>query len=163
MATEPTDVLAELMHTKRKVLEQLCATARRQSELINTGEMTGLIRLLSGKQKLVNALHAVERGLEPYRNENPESRVWASPAQRAACQQDAAECSRLLDGLLAKEHEQELQMVDRRDLVASQLRQVQSAHEAASAYKPHLGKRPVAAPMPDTPPTPGSLDLTTNG
>lgn len=162
-----TDTLAKLVRQKRTVLEQLSAVAQRQAALIEANEMAQLIRLLSAKQQLVTALHEVEKQLAPFRNDDPDRRVWASTDARAACAADSQECTKLLEKVLQMEREQENQMVGRRDTIAAQLQKAQSAHQVASAYQPYQGNARQGAS--DTPAplgaatAPGALDLTTNG
>ena len=159
-----TETLAQLLRQKRAVLEQLAAVAVRQAALIESGDMTELIKLLSAKQKLINALQTAEKLLSPYRGEDPEQRVWKSPEARAACAADSQTCSRLLAQVLEMERNQEQQMMGRRDAVAMQLRQAQSAHQVASAYQPHrTPPKPNIASANVAPVAPGTLDLSTNG
>ncbi len=159
----PTEALSRLVSQKRRLLEQLVAVGRRQGELIAAGEIGSLMQLLSGKQQLIAGLRVVEQGLDAFRHEDPDSRTWPTPADRAACQADAEACNRLLAETLATEQQHEALMAERRDTIGKQLTQTQSAHAASTAYKPHL-----RSPRPATPsiatgdaPLSDSLDLTT--
>ena len=51
-----TDVLAELVVKKHDLLVQLRDVGLRQIELIDGGDMTQLLKLLSSKQRLLNGL-----------------------------------------------------------------------------------------------------------
>ena len=42
--------------------------------------MTDLLKLLAAKQTVLDQLQQVERQLDPFRDEDPEARVWRSPA-----------------------------------------------------------------------------------
>lgn len=159
----PTAALARLVSQKRRLLEQLVAIGRRQGELIDAGEIAPLMQLLGGKQQLIAGLRVVEQGLDAFRSEDPESRAWPTPADRAACQADAEACNRMLAEVIATEQRHESLMTQRRDAIGKQLTQTQSAHAATTAYKPHLrAPRPAAAPItPSGTPLSDALDLTT--
>ena len=75
-----------------QVLERL---SRRQLELIDSGEITALVKLLASKQTVMNQLQSLEQKLTPFRDDDPDRRDWRSPAERAECQ-TRAEQSRLL-------------------------------------------------------------------
>lgn len=157
MEPTPTESLARMVRQKRRLLEQLASLGGRQLELIDAGDVGGLVQLLGGKQQLITGLQLVERGLDAFRDDDPETRHWPTPQARAECAADAAECNRLLQSVIATEQQHERRLASRRDDIAVQLRQAQSAHAASTAYKPHL--RTGAAPSPQTqstagPPTP---------
>ncbi|MEO0529186.1 MAG: hypothetical protein AAF266_01280, partial [Planctomycetota bacterium] len=166
-ATPPsTESLARLVKQKRRLLEQMVLVGRRQGELIESGDAAALLQLLSGKQQLIAGLQTVEQGLAAFQNDNPEQRVWRSPADRASCKADADACSVLLAESLAMEQQHEAAMTERRDALSKQMQQAQSAHAASTAYKPHLrGPRSVTPTLSDDDSVPlaASLDLTTNG
>ena len=162
-ATSPsTEGLERLVAQKRRLLEQMLEIGRRQGELIESGDITTLLRLLTGKQQLIAALRAVERGLDEFRHDDPERRVWASPARRAACAVEAEACRRLLAEVIDMEKTHEQQIERRRDGVSDQLRRAQGAHEAATAYQPHVGQRNPIPVRGDKAPS-GVLDLSAGG
>ena len=157
-----TEELARLVRQKRGLLEQLVAAGQRQKALIDGGDTTGLLQLLSDKQRLITALREIEADLNKHRNEDPDARAWRSPQDRAACSADAEACNRLLAEVLESERQQTEEVASRRDAIASQLRQAQSAHVASAAYKPHLrGAKPAPAVSHESPSA--SIDLTTTG
>lgn len=134
--------LALRMGQKRRLLVQMLAVGARQGELIETGDVAALVKLLAAKQQLIAALGQLERSLDPFRKEDPDARDWRSPADRTACAADADACARLLDEVVALERRHEEAMSRRRDGLAAELRKTLSAHHAASAYQPH--RRPGA-------------------
>ena len=163
-APSPTEPLARLVRQKRKLLEQLAMLGRRQQELIAGGDAATLLQLLGGKQQLITGLQVVERGLDAFRHEDPDTRRWPSPAERAACQADADACNALLAEVLTTEQQHEGQLSERRDALSKRLQQAQSAHAASTAYKPHLRgpRRPVVVAPDASAPLNASLDLSTN-
>lgn len=177
--TSSTENLAKLIRRKRDLLVQMLTVGLRQLELINEGNISDLLRLLSAKQQLINALLETENGLNEYRDEDPAQRQWATPEARATCVSHSNDCQRIYEQVLALEQEQEQQLGERRDGIAEQLRAAQSAQLVRKSYEPH--SRPNSphqgitslptqdsvntphskiAPIDTTLPQPGSLDLT---
>jgi hypothetical protein len=132
--TTNTERLAALITTKQQVLEILVQVSRRQLALIAGGEMATLIKLLAGKQTVMDQLQTLECELTPFRNEDPEQRVWASPAERTACQARVEQCNRLLAEAMDLEKRAEAAMVDRRQAAARALAAVQAGADARAAY-----------------------------
>ncbi len=126
--------LASLVRRKRLVLEQLQAICERQRGLIESGETQRLLRVLTAKQKLLNGLQAIERLLDPYREQDPETRGWVSEEAREACRRDVAACTTIWAGLLELEQRCGAMLETRRGEVAAQLTQVQGAANVRSAY-----------------------------
>ena len=132
--TTNTEQLAALVAAKQQVLKVLVQLSRRQVELIGAGDMTSLLKVLAGKQTVMNQLQVIEREMSPYRDEDPEGRVWNSPAQRAACQTRANECNALLAEAMSLEQQAEAAMLVRRNATAEALSAAQSASDARAAY-----------------------------
>ena len=77
----------------------------------------------------------MERELTPYYAEDPDRRTWASPQDRAACAQQAAECNALLEEIVQLEKHGAEMMTARRNEVAEQLQQAHAAAHVRSAYQ----------------------------
>jgi hypothetical protein len=135
MTTLSTSLLADVIRRKRDVLVQLCDVGRRQKEIVDGGETGALLQLLAAKQKMIAVLQQVERELAPFHAEDPEVRVWAKAEERARCAQQADECNRLLEEIVALERHSADRMAVRRNDVAAQLRQVFAAGQARDAYE----------------------------
>lgn len=165
--TLKTKQLAELIHQKHQVLEQLHMIAVRQGELVETGDMPPLLKLLAAKQRLLDGLRSLEKRLEPFHAENPETRTWESAEARAACSKEAADCNQLLEAVRRLELVHEKQMLERRDAVSLQLNRAHTAHQAADAYQTHrrpstanVASQPVVTPVEVENPSAG-IDLST--
>ena len=162
MSSLDTDNLAELIRKKHQILVQLREIGLRQQKLVDASATAELLKLLGAKQHLIGALQMVERSLRPFQAEDPEQRVWRSPADREACAQRAAECQTLLNEVMQLERAQEAEMSLRRDEAADRLKRASSAKQAVGAYAQHLSTphRPVP---PNSPTIEASLDLTSGG
>lgn len=139
-----TTRLTALIAAKQQVLEILVQLGHKQVSLITAGDMTSLLKLLAGKQSVMSHLHMIEQAMTPFRDEDPEARVWESPAHRAACQARAEQCNGLLREAMRLEQTAETEMVKRRDTAQASLTSVQAAADARAAYMP-LG--PAAASL----------------
>jgi flagellar biosynthesis/type III secretory pathway chaperone len=143
--TEPlttTTRLAALITAKQQVLEILVQLGHKQVALITSGDMTSLMKLLAGKQSVMSHLQMIEQAMAPFRDEDPEARVWESPTHRAACQVRADQCNGLLREAMQLEQTAEAEMVKRRD---STLASVTSLHAAADARAAYIPLGPAAA------------------
>ncbi|MAT72611.1 MAG: hypothetical protein CMJ58_24195 [Planctomycetaceae bacterium] len=162
MADNSTKLLADLVNKRLRCLLQLVELGQRQSGLIDSGETAELLRLLSVKGQLITALQAIERKLAPFHGEDPEARVWESPAARAQCAAEAEQCRTLLAQVMELEAGNETRATQRRDAVAQQLQSLGAASRARTAYQTAQGRRP-PAPKGPLPPLADSTDAPTAG
>ncbi|ADB18981.1 hypothetical protein Psta_4334 [Pirellula staleyi DSM 6068] len=132
--TLPTQQLARLVAAKLEVLELLVRIANTQLSLITSGEMSTLLTVLTAKQQLITRMQSIESQLAPFRDEDPDARVWGSPAERKKCQDDARRSEALLAEILTAEKQAEVLMIQRRDQTALRLDSMHSAGEAGNAY-----------------------------
>ena len=138
----PTDILTERMEQKLELLVQLRDLGLHQQALIRSGDMTQLLKLLAAKQRLLLALQSLERALDPFRDETPESRIWQSPAHRLRCAELASQCEALLRAIVEQERQSETQMTLRRDEAAARLEGAHFAREVHRAYGSDSLNRP---------------------
>jgi hypothetical protein len=129
------DKLAELIAHRHACLTQMHKLGTKQSELVASGEVGGLLRLLSVKNQLIAALQTIEQQLAPFHDQDPDSRVWSTPVARERCARQAAECQALLEQIMDMERDSEQKMTERRDQIANQLQAAQSAGTARRAYQ----------------------------
>jgi hypothetical protein len=129
-----TDRLAALVAAKLKILELLTQLARRQLALVEGGEITDLVKLLAAKETVLGQLQTLERQLDPFRNEDPETRHWPAAGDRARCRADARRCDELLAEALRLEKQGEAVMLRRRDAAAAVLQGISVAVEVQAAY-----------------------------
>jgi flagellar biosynthesis/type III secretory pathway chaperone len=129
-----TDTLADFVGQKHALLVQLRDLGRRQIESIDAGDIGQLLKILSAKQRLLAALQQIERGLDPFRNQDPERRTWRTADARRQCAQLAGNCEAILNEIMQQEKHSEEQMIMRRDEAASRLQGAHVAAEARGAY-----------------------------
>jgi hypothetical protein len=129
-----TEILADLLAAKHICLVQMRDIGRRQLEVIDGGDMTSLLDLLSVKQRMLVQLQRIERTLEPFRSQDPEQRQWRTPQHRQACRGQIQQCEGLLAEIMSQEKVCESALRHRRDQAAVQLQDVQLAGRARGAY-----------------------------
>jgi hypothetical protein len=134
MQANDTLRLADLVGAKHSCLLKVRELARRQHELIESGDMTPLLQLLAEKQRALTELQDLERQLDPFRAEDPARRVWSGEAERVRCASLADQADRLLAEILDVEKRCEESLRRRRDETAEQLAVVQAAGAARGAY-----------------------------
>lgn len=133
-----TDRLAALIAAKSQVAELLLRLAERQLELAESGQTQPLIKLLAAKQGVLEQLHRLEREIDPFRSQDPDSRQWRTSGDRGACQAQAQQTAELLARAMALEKQGEAAMLRRREAAAAALAAVQSAADARTAYAPGI-------------------------
>lgn len=129
-----TDRLAACITHKLRLLERLVELSGQQERSIADDDVDALLGLLVAKQRLVDGLQQVERALDPYREQTPESRVWRSTAERDKCRAASARCDALLRELLAAEQRAGDTLSHQRDRMENRLQGYESAAKAQSAY-----------------------------
>ncbi len=129
-----TDILFELIRSKRSCLEQLQVMGRRQMELIESDRMSALLDLLAQKQQTLMELQQIERGLDPFRNQAPESRRWRSEESRRQCAEEMGTCESLLAEIIDREKAGEQALLLRRDEAAARLQGMHRAGQARASY-----------------------------
>ncbi|MGA2034397.1 MAG: hypothetical protein ABSG68_19300 [Thermoguttaceae bacterium] len=134
MLTLPTETLVQLIRAKLACLIELRDMGVRQLELIEAGNITALLDVLSAKQRPLAQLRRIEQALTPFHEQPAERRIWPSPATRAACAGQARQCETLLCEIIEQEGRSEALLVRRRDAAALQLQEAHHAGRARDAY-----------------------------
>jgi len=126
--------LAELIDARLACIRNVNALSRKQLELIKNKEMVDLTALLERKQKTFKLLEQVERALDPFRDEEPEDRVWESQQLREETAAKISECEELLRETFERDKESEEMLSESRDEAAQKLRGLAAAGPAKNAY-----------------------------
>lgn len=130
-----TVTLKLLLERKHECLVTLHALGTRQLEQIDAGDMSMLMRILSAKQSMLTNLQAIEQALQPFKAEQPESRVWNSQSDRERCRELAAVSQALLAEIVVQEKEAETRLVLQRNDAEHNLRGMHIAAGAKQAYR----------------------------
>jgi hypothetical protein len=138
-----TNRLSELIGAKLKMVELLAQLARRQLALVEAGETSDLLKLLAAKQSVLARMQEVERLLDPFREQDPDARVWRSVEDRSRSQDQARRCDELLAETMRLEKEGEAGVVRRRDAAAAVLASARAAADVQAAYAAPLAPPPI--------------------
>ncbi len=129
-----TDFLTELIGKKLAVLQQLRDLSRRQTDLITDGNTSRLLSVLAAKQTLLAELQKIQKRLNPFRNQDPETRHWRSREDRLQCRQLSERCETLLGEIMLVERQSESELLQRRNAAVARLQGSHSATRATRAY-----------------------------
>lgn len=135
MTAWDTDQLADLIRRKHDCLTKLHELGRSQLSLVAGGELTELLLVLSGKQQLLEHLQLIERQIDPFRGQEPDSRRWRSNEDRRRCAEQVENCEALLAEIVLQERHSETQLCLRRDEAAARLQDAHLASQARGAYE----------------------------
>jgi hypothetical protein len=141
MAFVETHLLTELVGRKHDCLARLHELGRQQLALVDSGDITQLLKVLGAKQQLLTRLQEIEGELDPFRRQQPEDRQWASPEQRARCAQVIERSEALFREIVAQEKQSEQLLGSRRDEAAARLEQAHTASQARGAYSASYVRR----------------------
>ena len=134
MTALETDLLADLIRRKLDCLVQLRDMGEKQFELVRADRITELLDVLSAKQRVLMELQRIERAMDPFRGQDPESRRWRTPDGRRNCARQLQRCQTLLGEIMDREKQSEQELIRRRDDVEAQLQGVHKASQARQAY-----------------------------
>jgi flagellar biosynthesis/type III secretory pathway chaperone len=134
MTVLATHLLSELLDRKHGCLVELRELGRQQLALVESGAITQLLKVLAAKQQVFARLQQTEGQLDPFRDQRPEDRRWASPADRQRCAQLIERSEALFREILAQEKLGEQLLGERRDEAALRLHQAHAASQARGAY-----------------------------
>ena len=134
MSALETDVLAELIRAKYDCLSQWRDMGKRQLELIEGGDMPALLDVLAAKQRLLGKVQRIEKALDPFRDQDADSRPWRTGEDRRLCAEQLQQCEILWREIVSREKCCEGVLRQRRDEAATRLQGAHYAAEARGAY-----------------------------
>ncbi len=134
MSENRTRKLAQLISMKAQILFQIKELVVKQKTVVDSSELSSLMSLFAAKQQLLDKLHALEKQIDPFRDEDPDLRQWDSTEERTKCQGFANYCNSVLNEITKLEQECEQTMVHQKDLMEQQLKLVDTGVRATSAY-----------------------------
>lgn len=128
--------LSDLIEQRFETLDELLRLSRLQSEAIEAGRMTDLMRVLSQKQQPLSRLTEIAQLLRPAADDDPRLRVWTSESARIACRRQQEQCDQMHMELLAIEADCESRLKDNRETIQRDIEGLQASHQAAMRYAP---------------------------
>ncbi len=128
--------LSELIDQRWTTLKELLTLSQLQTEAIDAGRMTELMRILSQKQAPLNRLSELAKSLGSAADDDPSSRSWHSQDSRNACREQQSQCDEMHLELLAIEAACESALQKNRTAIQSDIEQLNASHQAAQRYAP---------------------------
>ncbi len=126
--------LATLVSQKRKLVFELHKLVIKQRQMVDAAEVD-FIPLLAIKQKVLEALNAVDRCMDPFRQQDPDRRLWTSPENREACRTQADQCEAVFRDVLEIENYCAQTMRRQQSMIQEQLQGSVTANHATRAYQ----------------------------
>jgi hypothetical protein len=128
--------LTDLIDLRWSTLNTLLELGRLQTEAIQAGRMSDLMRILSEKQAPLNRLSEIAESLRAAAHDDPSQRLWDSEAKRQDCRLRQEQCDQMHTELLAIEAACESALQENRSAIQRDLDQLNASHQAASRYAP---------------------------
>jgi len=136
-----TDKFAKLILDKLSLVVEIKQLVDKQKRLIDESKTDDLISLLAVKQQVVRKLQGNDKQLEPFRDQDPEARLWPSPEARAESQNHAQLCEGVFLEVLEIEAYCEKAMSEFSEQTQRQLNGSVSARQATAAYQSFAPKQ----------------------
>lgn len=128
--------LTELIDQRWTTLNELLNLGQLQTDAIDAGRMTDLMRILSRKQAPLNRLSELAKLLRAAADDDPTSRIWHSQEARDVCRNRQAQCDEMHLELLAIEAACESTLQQNRNSIQAEIEQLNASHQAAKKYAP---------------------------
>lgn len=141
-AAAPRDCgdVVDLLRQQRTLYEELGELSARQRTLIAGDQPEELLKILSERQTLVNALARLNMQLGPFRQHWDEVCDALVPRQRELAGKLVAEINELLSTILRRDSEDGALLSARKQLVADAMRENVGGRAANSAYARQAGR-----------------------
>lgn len=137
-----THNLSELLQKRLYHIEELARYSKRQLEIIQSADVTLLLELLARKQHCMHEITACERKLDPFRNEKPEQRKWASEEERLKADSMINYSKELINYVKELDAQSEQSLIQLKDRTQKQMKQLETGSVAAGAYAKQQIKTP---------------------
>ncbi len=128
--------LSELIAQRWSALDELLELGRLQTEAINAGQMSQLMRILSAKQAPLNRLDSIAKLIRAAADDDPTQRAWDNPSIRESCRAQQEQCDQMHLDLLAIEAACETALQENRSSLQAEILQMNASHQAAKYYAP---------------------------
>ncbi len=126
--------LSLLIERQWNILSALKLLAVQQHDCLGSDDGELLLSMIARKQPLIEELLQVQLQLVPYRDEDPDQRVWCDSASRERCKAMVVSCEQLHQEVLRLESQSLSELETSRNAVAAQLQDCRDATLASSAY-----------------------------
>lgn len=134
-ALDVGDRLIQLLTQQRLLYRQLQDLARKQHLLVDGKDPEGLLRLLAGRQRLIDRLSAIDRQLEPIRQDWQQVAATLPAQQREEALALVAQVKEILGDIVHRDQEDSGALAHARDDVGHELRLASKGKRVNRAYQ----------------------------
>ena len=134
---EAMDIGSELIHLlsqQRLLYLQLQELASKQHALVDGSNPEMLLRVLAGRQRLIDRLTEINRQLKPIRDDWQQIAQTLPPAQRTQAQELVQNVQEILGEIIARDEQDSATMRDQQSKVATDIRNTSSGKRMNQAY-----------------------------
>jgi hypothetical protein len=131
--------LIHLLTQQRLLYRQLQELAARQSELVDGRDPEMLLRVLAGRQRLIDRLGAIDKELEPIRGDWQRIAQTLPAAQREEALALVASVQEILGEILARDERDTKTLGSQQQQVAAQIRATTAGKKMNAAYARQAG------------------------
>jgi len=135
--TEAKDVGADLIHllTQQRLLyRQLRELAQKQSSLVDGSNPEMLLRVLAGRQRIIDRLGAIDRELKPIREQWQQIAKTLPQSERQQAQQLVEEVQEILGEIIARDEKDTQALSSQHQRVAADIRSTTTGKRMHQAY-----------------------------
>lgn len=134
---EAIDVGGKLIHLlsqQRMLYRQLKELTQKQSSLVDGNDPETLLRVLAGRQRLINKLSSIDRELEPIRSDWQRIAGSLPPEQREQAQELVAQVQEILGEILASDAKDSKALQDHQQKVRREIQGATKGKQMNRAY-----------------------------
>lgn len=136
-STETADCgskVIQLLDQQHLLYQQLNELARKQTDMVAGGDSEMLLRILAGRQRLIDRITQIDRELEPYRAEWARISESMAPAERQKAQELVADVQKLLGEILDRDKRDTEMLSGQKQQVSSQIQSASVGRRMNKAY-----------------------------
>jgi len=126
--------IIELLSQQAMLYGQLNDLSRKQSDLVGGGDPEMLLRILAGRQRLINRVTSLDKELMPFRTDWQQTLAGLSPEQQQRTRELIQQVQTTLGDILTRDERDSQVLRDQQHKVAGQLRTTAVGKRVNNAY-----------------------------
>ena len=138
ITADPAELL-DLLVRQHELYRELNRLVRTQRELIAAEDPSGLLNLLSQRQKLIAQLAEINQRLEPMRAQWKQVEAMLTTQQRDKAQRLVEEVGQLLGEILQADEVDSKTLSARKEMIGQQIRSTAASAQVQAAYRKASG------------------------
>lgn len=131
--------LIQLLTQQRLLCRQLQSLAQKQSSLVDGSDPEMLLRVLAGRQRIIDRLTALDKELKPIRREWQQVALSLPAAQRAQAQQLVAQVQEILGEIITRDEKDSQSLSSQQQKAANEIKSTTVGKRMNQAYRQNYG------------------------